>query len=293
VIWIDGSAPSKGAFDLDTTLQTIGFLIIVISLVIVIMSSATVIRVRRNARRHGIPADNVLPKRPITAYDELPKIVGLSIEADRPILLSTGAARIGNEATIVALAGLELMYYATERVAIGETAPVYLTSDTSVIPLAYDTLARAYHDNHLPVRSGLTNVRWYPAAERSLVFAAMLTVTMHSDQVTGNVLLGRFGSELGLVLGAGQRKGLHSIAGSDDIVGQAVAYVMADGPLIGEDIFSAGGYLGDRASERGGLVAQDALRVLIILGIIGVAIVEIAGDQLAVILAPLLKAFGG
>ena len=282
---------------MDTTLQAISFVIVIVAIVLMLLSIVRVIAALHGARRRAIAAKDVLPTRHINAYDELPQISGLSVEADRPLLLSTGGASIGGDNTMVALAGLELLYHATSEVSIGGTVPIYLTSDTSVIPLGYDTLARAYRANGRPLPDNpidnIENVRWYPSSERSLVFAAMLIVTMHSDQVTGNVLVGRFGSELGLVLGAAQRKNLKSIAGSDEIVGQAVAYVMADGALIGEDIFSAPGYLSNRASDKATLLTQDALRTLIIIGIIGVAISTLAGDQLASVLGPLVNALGG
>jgi hypothetical protein len=40
---------------------------------------------------------------------------------------------------------------------------------------------------------------------------------------------------------------------------------MADQPLIGEEIFTAGAYLGETASQIAGVVTQDVLRWLLIL----------------------------
>ncbi|MCZ2098095.1 MAG: hypothetical protein LC121_17865 [Anaerolineae bacterium] len=43
---------------------------------------------------------------------------------------------------------------------------------------------------------------------------------------------------------------------------------MADQPLIGEELFLAGAYLGDSASQRASVVTLDFLRWLLILGLL-------------------------
>ena len=279
---------------MDSTIQTIAFLIILLAFVTVVLASAVVRRNRAGARRRGIAEANVFPLREISAYDALPQMVGLSIEADRPIVVSTGASSIGDERTVLTLAALNLAYYTTKEVAIGNQPPVIVTNQALVIPLAANMLRRAYLSSNRPPQAYPTSVRWYGTLQQqSLVFAAMLAVTMESEHATGSVLLGNFGAEIGLALGAAQRKGIATIAGSDDIVGQAVAYAMADNPLIGEDIFTPAGYLGDKSSERGSLVAQDMLRGLLITSILVIAVMEVAGDQVRAALAPLFNVLGG
>lgn len=282
---------------MQTANETISFLLILLAFAVVAVTSAIVGFRRKRAAQQGVDEASVQPLREIAAYDEMvPKIVGQSIEADRPIMFSTGSASLGDQSTAVTLAGAALTYYVTQQAAIGETPPLFLTSETSVVPFGYDVLRRAYLSRGQSVRSGLQSVRWFPsgpAGERSLVFAAMLTATMHSDDVAGNVFVGRFGEELALALLSSQRREAPSIAGSSDIIGQAVAYAMADGALIGEDIFSSVGYLGDKASEKGALAAQDMLRLLIILTILLIALYQTAGEQLGSLVAPLLDQLGG
>lgn len=276
--------------------ETISFLAIVLAFVIVAVTGAAVSYRRKRAARRGIAEADALPFRQIDAYAVVPRLVGQAIEADRPVLFSTGSASLGDQSTVITLAGAALMYYITQRVAISETPPLFLTSETSVVPFGYDVLRRAYLSRGTPVRSGIQSVRWFPSGptgERSLVFAAMLTATMHSDDVAGSVFVGRFGEELALALLSSQRRSVPSIAGSSDIIGQAVAYAMADGALIGEDIFSPVGYLGEKSSEKGSLAAQDVLRVLVILTILLIAVYQLAGEQLGSLVAPLLNPLGG
>jgi hypothetical protein len=79
------------------------------------------------------------------------------------------------------------------------------------------------------------------------------------------VLAGSFGPELALVLFAAARRNLPTIATSDQLEGQAIAYALSDNALIGEEVFTAGAYLGGTASQIGGVVTTDILRWLLIL----------------------------
>ncbi|MEO1665899.1 MAG: DUF6754 domain-containing protein [Chloroflexota bacterium] len=276
---------------MEPATQTLTVLVIIFVFALVAIASPIVGYARRRAVRRGIDTAAVSPLKPLSAYDLIPTLVAQSIEADRPILFSTGAGALGDGSTITTLAGTGLMYYITQRVTIGATPPLFLTSDTSVIPLGYDILRRAYFSQGQRGRIGVNNVRWYPSGivgDRSLVFAAMLTATMSSDDPAGAVFVGRFNEELALPLLDAQRRGVPSIAGSDTIIGQAVAYAMADGALIGENLYSAGGYLGEKATDRGTLGAQDALRGVVIFIIIVIAVNTASDGQLVTALFNLI-----
>lgn len=270
---------------MDNNIQIITIIVILLAWAFSLL--ATVVIRRR---------DSAFPLRTLPAYEVVPRMTGLAIEAGTPILLSTGGATLGNDNTVVALAGSELAYQITREVALGNNAPVFVTSEGSMVPLGYDLLRRAYQSRDLPVRSGFGSVRWYPSGPRSLVFAAMLTATIHSDEIVGAALVGNFGAELALALAAADRNNLPTLAGSDDITGQAIAYAMADGALIGEEIFTAGAYLGNEASHRGTLVAQDLLRGLVIFSIAFVAATQLAPNAISRVLTPiadLFNRFGG
>jgi hypothetical protein len=166
------------------------------------------------------------------------------------------------------LATAELAYQTARRAAIGATAPVVTASNTSALPLAQDTLRRAYftRERIIPYRG--TQARWVPSNGQPLAFAAALSAITGDDRIAGNVLAGRYGSELALVLEQAQRRRIPSIATSATLDGQAVAYVMSDFPLVGEEVFAAGGYLGESASQTAVVATMDVLRWLLILAIL-------------------------
>ncbi len=215
--------------------------------------------------------------RPIPAYTRLPLLVGQGIEANQPVHVSLGSAGLGGESTLLALASAELFYQVAQRSVIGGTPPILSVSDSSAVPLAQDTLRRAYTSRGMLSRYPRGSIRWYPGGGRSLAFAAALTATMAGDRVSSNVLAGSFGAELALPAETAARRGQQLIATSSQLEGQAVAYVMADEALIGEEVFAAGAYLTDKAAQIGSLSALDTLRWLLIIGILIPTIVAL-GD---------------
>lgn len=271
---------------MDSTTQVITVLILLLALVISVIATQFIRRRR-----------DLVTLRPIAAYAALPLMVGEAIEANHPVHLSFGSANLGGSSTLLALASAELFYQAVQRAAIGAVSPIITVSDTTAIPLGQDTLRRAYRSRDLLERYPRGSVRWYPAGPRSLAFAAALTATLGDDRVANNVLVGSFGPELALVTEAAARRNQGVIAASDQLEGQAVAYAMSDQVLIGEEIFTAGAYLGESASQTASVVALDVLRWLLILAIFIPTAIEVVNaitdGRLWETIGNLARALGG
>ena len=62
--------------------------------------------------------------RTMTAYDEIPLMVGEAIEANRPIHLALGSAGIGSDQTALSLAAAEAFYYISRQASIGDSSPL-------------------------------------------------------------------------------------------------------------------------------------------------------------------------
>jgi hypothetical protein len=223
-------------------------------------------------RRRKTPFD----LREIAAYSTMPMMVGAAIEANRPLHLSPGSAGLAGNSTLLALSSAELFYQVSQRAAISNVSPILTVSDTTAIPLGHDTLRRAYQSRNLVDRYRRGNVRWYPSGTRSLAFAAALTATMGDDNVGANFMVGSFGPELALIADAAYRRNQPLIAASDQLEGQAVAFAVSDKPLIGEEIFAAGAYLGSDAPQMGSVITQDVLRWLLIAAIVVTAVLAFA-----------------
>jgi hypothetical protein len=100
---------------------------------------------------------------------------------------------------------------------------------------------------------------------------------IHDENVTANILLGDLGAESALLVEAADRQNTSLIAASDNLAAQSVFYAAAQDPLIGEELFAAGAYVGAGASHDASLNVQDILRWLIILAILVGAGLKILG----------------
>lgn len=254
---------------MDSTTQYLTIIIFVLALVITIIVTQFV------RRRRGL---YIL--RDIPAFQRLPSMIGEAIEQNRPVHVSLGTSGLGGESTLVTLANAELFYQVTRRAVIGTAAPIFTVGDASALPLAQDTLRRAYASRSTISSAPYSSARWYPGGGHSLAFAAALTATIADDHIGANILGGSFGPELALVAEAAARRNQSIIATSDQLEGQAVARVMSDESLIGEEVFAAGAYLGESSTQVGGLVATDILRFLLILAILAPTIIALGNTFL-------------
>src|SRR5664279_2422210 len=121
----------------------------------------------------------------IPAYESIPLLLGEAIEAGRPIHVSFGSAGLGGGNTALTLASAELFYQVAKRNTVGAT--LLTVSDPSALPLGYGMLRRAYSGRSRAIRD--SSVRWYPAGNRSLAFAAALTGMLGDERVSGSILV--------------------------------------------------------------------------------------------------------
>jgi hypothetical protein len=223
-----------------------------------------------------------LVQRPIEAYAVVPTLTSASIEAGRPIHISFGSAAPGHDSTPLALATADFVYYTAQRITVGDELPLVSVTETSALPLAYDTLRRSYEargpqavKTYKALRENRVGVRWYAAGSNSLAFASGITAMQSEEKVDSHFLLGRMGVELALMTEAARRDERTVIAGSDRLEGQAVAFALADHALIGDEMFAAGGYLGQTGEALRRNRIADALRLAMAAVIVIVALISV------------------
>jgi hypothetical protein len=83
--------------------------------------------------------------------------------------------------------------------------------------------------------------------------------------------------EIGLLADTSERMQAHIIAGTDNLLAQAVLYATSRSPLIGEEFFAAGAYTQGTVIQNASLKTQDILRVLLVIGIVIGSILKMAG----------------
>lgn len=206
--------------------------------------------------------------RRIPAYEALPLLAADAVESDRRLHFALGHSALGESSTVSALTSAEIVYRMAQRLAVGKHAPMITLSSAMTLPLAQDTLRRAYEYRHKLATWHSALAAWFPEGRQSLAYAAGAASLSADRAIHSSILLGRYRYEMALFGEGALRHDQQMIAHSDLIEGQAVAFVQADHVLLGEELYVGPAYLNGNALQRGGIVALETLRWLVILGII-------------------------
>jgi hypothetical protein len=241
---------------LDLLVEFLGFAFILLFVVLLLIFN--VLSRRQAGRRY----------REIPAFTKLRRAVGLSVEAGTRLHISLGRSDLTGPQGAVGLAGLSVLDRAARAAALSDRPPISTTGEGTLTALSQESL-KAVLQNVSPDRS------FDPTTSRltgltPFSYAAGAMPVIHDEHVSTNILLGHLGSEVALLTEAGDRTGSLTIAGTDDVSAQAVLYAAAQEPLIGEEVYASGAYLGAGPAHTSSLRVQDlfrwALVVVILLG---------------------------
>jgi len=211
----------------------------------------------------------------IDAYERLNRSIGLAVENGTRLHISLGRGNLFTTRGGSALAGLAMLRRLSERTSVSDRPPIVTSGDASLAILSQDTLQSGYRaagteDQYRFSTGRLTGLTPFS-------YAAGTVSTIHDENVSANIFMGDFGTESALLVEASDRENANLIAASDNLSAQAIFYASAQEPLIGEELFAAGAYVGAGASHEASLNVQDILRWLIILAIIIGAGLKILG----------------
>ena len=204
--------------------------------------------------------------RSIAAYERLNRSVGLAVENGSRLHISLGRGNLFTARGGSALAGLAMLRRLAERTSVSDRPPVVTSGDASLAILSQDTLQSGYRAAGAEEQYRFSTGRLTGLTPFS--YAAGALPAIHDENVSANIIIGDFGIEAALLTEASDRENANLIAASDNLSAQSVFYASAQDPLIGEELFAAGAYVGAGASHDASLNVQDILRWLIILAIL-------------------------
>jgi hypothetical protein len=233
-----------------TPLGLLGLLFLILAFGLIIAFAAAA---RNRPARHV---------RDISAFINVRKAVGLAVEAGARLHISIGKGNTTGVPGASALAGLTVLERIARAASISDRPPVATAGDGSLAILTRDTLSKTY-------RSIGAESQYDPTAGRltgltPFSFAAGILPVISDEQVSSNVLIGDFGAEAALINDVADHHNAQTVAGTDNMAGQAVLFATAQEPLIGEEVFAGGAYLGAGPVHEASLRAQDVLRWLLV-----------------------------
>jgi hypothetical protein len=213
--------------------------------------------------------------REIPAFLRLKRAIGLAVESGQRLHISLGHGGIDGTRGASGLVGLSVIQRVSRAASISDKPPIATSGEAGLAILSQDVLHASYravnaenrYDAALGQLTGLT----------PLSYTAGALPAIYDQQVSVNLLLGSFGSEVGLLADAAERTGSLTIGGSDNLPAQAVLFASTKEPLVGEELFAAGAYLQVNPMHASSLIAQDVLRWVLIGFIILGAALKLAG----------------
>lgn len=213
--------------------------------------------------------------REIPAFTRLKRAVGISVEDGTRLHISLGRGGLQTPRGAAGLAGLAMLRHLSEQTSVSDRPPVVTSGTGDLAIFTRDTLRAGYK------AAGAEQI-YNPATGRlsgltPFSYAAGAIPSMRDENVSANILIGHFGSEVALLTDTAERTNSLAIAAADDPAAQAVLFASVDEPLIGEELFAAGAYANAGKSHQASLQAQDILRWVIILVLLGGSALKLMG----------------
>ncbi len=213
--------------------------------------------------------------RPIPAYDKINQEINVAVEDGTQLHISLGRGGMTGPESTSALAGLSILKQVIEKSAVCDHPPVVSTGDPVISILAQDTIQSTSR------AISVANQRRNPSGELIGVtpfsYAAGTLSTIRDKNVSANIHAGWFGNEVIWLTTAGERQSSPTIAGAAQLPAQAIIYASASDPLIGEELFAGGAYLGAGQIHQASISAQDVMRWIIIVIILASVILNFVG----------------
>ena len=213
--------------------------------------------------------------RTIEAYERMKRAVGHAVEDGTRLHVSIGRGNLFTARGGSALAGLGLLRRLSEKTSVSDHPPIGPSGDASLTIHTQDKLQSGYRAAGAEEQYRFTTGRL--TGLTPFAYAAGTIPIIRDERVSANIIIGDLGPEAGLLAEAADREGTELIAASDDLSAQAVLYASSHDPLIGEELFGAGAYVGAGATHEASLQVQDVLRWLVILAILGGAAMKFLG----------------
>ncbi len=213
--------------------------------------------------------------RSIDAYERLNREVGLAVENGTRLHISLGRGNLFTSRGGSALAALAMLRRIAERTSVSDRPPIVTSGDAALAILSQDTSQSGYRAAGAEEQFRVTAGRMTGLSPFS--YAAGTIPITRDENVSANILIGDLGAESALAAEAADRQDASLIAASDNLSAQSVFYASAQDPLIGEELFASGAYVGAGASHEASLQVQDVLRWLLILVMLGGAALKLLG----------------
>ncbi len=213
--------------------------------------------------------------RPLRAFRDLRDEIGRAAESGKPIHIALGNGALNSEDAVTSLAALQVVEAVADAAVSYEIPPIITVGDPTLLLLAQDVMRRAYERVNLTELYDPAQVRF--AAPSPVAYAARAANVVAAEDVTASVMTGAFGPEVSFITDTGARRGLPQLGAAAALPAVAALYPAIDRLAVGEELYAAGAQTTRKRRYLVSLVAQDIVRVILVLIILGAATLAFVG----------------
>jgi len=211
--------------------------------------------------------------RPVPAFQNLRGEVGYAAESGGSVHIALGSGGLNGADVTSSLAGLDVIEALADAFVLYDNPPIITVGDPTMVPLTQDILRRAYERHGLLKRYDPEYVRF--VAPTPIAYAAGAANTVETENVTANIMIGAYGSEVSLIADAGARCNLPQSAAAFDLSAMGALYPATNRLAVGEDAYSAGAQMTRQRRYAISLQTQDIVRIFLVILIVGWALGEL------------------
>lgn len=191
--------------------------------------------------------------------------VGRATEMARPVLYTPGWG--GDIQRPTTIASMNILSQVAEKTAQYDCRLVYPTHDPVIMTVAQEVVRESYAGTGFADRYQPDDITYVTSSQFG--YAAAVDGMIARLKPASIFLLGTFEAESLILAETGNIAGAIQIAGTDSTIQLSFFIVACDYTLIGEELFAASGYLSGDPSILASIRAQDWMKVLIILVLLG------------------------
>jgi hypothetical protein len=225
----------------------------------------------------SLPRWNKKPRslRKMEAVEKLKLAIGLTVEAGTRIHISLGNADLLSAYNSSALAGLSVLEQVALISQLADRKPIATSGNGAVAVLSNSVFKNSQEGKNAADQKGSNQGQL--SGTTPLSYAAGTINVIRKDQVSANVFLGHYGSEVALLgQNSNQTKAI-TLGASDSLTAQAVLFAYSDEPLIGEELYALPAYLSSRRIHTASVKVQDFFRWVLIITMLVGAVLKFLG----------------
>ncbi len=213
--------------------------------------------------------------REIPSLTRLNQAIDQTVETGRQLHITLGHGGIIGIPGATGFIGLKLLQKTFRTLAMSDSPPSASTGDALLDLLAAGEISTILPDDENPYSAGRSPISITGLTPNSYAVGTLPLIL--DENVSVNLLIGSFGSEIGLMADAAEQMEGLTTAGTENITAQAVLTAFIPDSLIGEEVYSAGAYLQAGKMHFASLQTQDICRFGIIIILILGSILKLIG----------------